>query len=207
MIILSHRGYWKQEKEKNQPIAFERSFALGFGTETDVRDIAGTLVIAHDMPCGDEMLFEELLHIMNYRNLPLAINIKADGLCDSLLALLHRYNHTNYFCFDMSIPDMVVQLRMNARVFTGISDILEKPVLLEQAHGIWLDSFYSDWYDTTLIDELISHGKQVCIVSAELHKRDSKKQWQMIKNSTYCQSSSLLLCTDYPEKAKEYFYV
>lgn len=35
MIILSHRGYWKETHEKNLPIAFERSFSLGFGTETD----------------------------------------------------------------------------------------------------------------------------------------------------------------------------
>ena len=39
MMILSHRGYWK---EKNLPIAFERSFSLGFGTETDYK---GELVI------------------------------------------------------------------------------------------------------------------------------------------------------------------
>ncbi len=38
MIILSHRGYWKEVSEKNKPIAFERSFSLGLGTETYIRD-------------------------------------------------------------------------------------------------------------------------------------------------------------------------
>ncbi len=52
MIILSHRGYWKSEEERNQEVAFHRSFDLGYGTETDIRDIQGKLVISHDMPQG-----------------------------------------------------------------------------------------------------------------------------------------------------------
>ena len=37
LIILSHRGYWLQTEEKNSRKAFERSFFMGFGTETDIR--------------------------------------------------------------------------------------------------------------------------------------------------------------------------
>ena len=65
MIILSHRGYWKSEEERNQEVAFHRSFDLGYGTETDIRDIQGKLVISHDMPQGNEITFEELLQIMD----------------------------------------------------------------------------------------------------------------------------------------------
>ena len=57
MIILSHRGYWKLEEERNRAAAFQRSFDLGYGTETDIRDIQGKLVISHDMPRGDEITF------------------------------------------------------------------------------------------------------------------------------------------------------
>jgi glycerophosphoryl diester phosphodiesterase len=45
MKIMSHRGYWRGEDEKNTTTAFSRSFDLGFGTETDVRDALGQLVI------------------------------------------------------------------------------------------------------------------------------------------------------------------
>ena len=55
MIILSHRGYWKSEEERNQEVAFHHSFDLGYGTETDIRDIQGKLVISHDMPQGNEI--------------------------------------------------------------------------------------------------------------------------------------------------------
>ena len=43
------------------------------------------------MPSGDEMLFEDVLKIMDGRNLPLAINIKADGLVEPLLEMLNKY--------------------------------------------------------------------------------------------------------------------
>lgn len=205
MIILSHRGYWKEPHEKNTRQAFVRSFALGYGTETDVRDCAGKLVIAHDMPRGDEILFEELLQIMDGRNLPLAINIKADGLGEAIAALLDKYGQTNTFTFDMSIPDMVVQLRLGLPVFTGYSDILPTPVLFEKSQGVWLDCFNSDWYSATLVDELIENGKKVCIVSADLHKRNVSVQWNTLKK---CKphGDSLMLCTDRPEAATEFFH-
>ena len=205
MIILSHRGYWKHPGEKNTRQSFVRSFDMGYGTETDVRDCAGKLVISHDMPCGTEMLFEEVLQIMDGRNLPLAIKIKADGLGESIGALLDKYNHTNVFTFDMSIPDMVVQLRLGLPVFTGYSDILPTPVLLEKSHGVWLDCFNSDWYDAHLVDELIEKGKKVCVVSADLHKRSVSAQWNTLKK---CKphSDCLMLCTDTPEAATEFFH-
>jgi hypothetical protein len=206
MTILSHRGYWKETSEKNQKSAFERSFNLGFGTETDLRDIAGKIVISHDMPKGNEITFEEVLQIMNGRGLPLALNIKADGMADAVLELLHKYNHTNYFTFDMSIPDMVFQLERGMRVFTGLSDILPMPILLEKSAGVWLDCFNSDWYGTDIIDDLTAHGKYVCAVSADLHKRKTGRQWEIIKNCKSFNSDNLLLCTDYPEKAREFFY-
>jgi len=206
MTILSHRGYWKETHEKNQKIAFERSFNLGFGTETDLRDIAGKIVISHDMPKGGEITFEEVLRIMNGRNLPLALNIKADGMADAVLELLGRYSHTHYFTFDMSIPDMVFQVKRGVRVFTGLSDIQPTPVLLDKSAGVWLDCFNSDWYRTDIIDDLIADGKSVCAVSADLHRRETGRQWEIIKSCKNIDSENLMLCTDYPEKAREFFY-
>ncbi len=82
MIVLSHRGYWKLPSEKNTKLAFERSFSMGFGTETDIRDRHSKLVISHDMADDKAIALEDFFAI--YRqypsNLPLALNIKADGL-------------------------------------------------------------------------------------------------------------------------------
>ena len=205
MQILSHRGYWRFLEERNTQNAFERSFEAGFGTETDLRDICGKLVISHDMPKGNEMTFEELLQVMQGRNLPLALNIKADGQIDEILRLLAKYKHTNYFTFDMSIPDMVLQLKKGAKVFTGLSDILKEPVLLDKACGVWLDAFNGDWYKQDTIDKLLNQNKAVCIVSSDLHGRDTFEQWQMLKQYANIKADNLLLCTDKPEDALNFF--
>lgn len=205
MQILSHRGYWHSLEERNTKKAFEESFAAGFGTETDLRDICGKIVISHDMPKGGEITFEELLKIMQGRNLPLALNIKADGLIDEILSLLAKYKHTNYFTFDMSIPDMVVQTEKGAKVFTGLSDILTRPVLLDKSAGVWLDAFKGVWYDLNTLDGLLKQGKSVCIVSDDLHGRNTDKQWQMLRQYDNIKTNSLLLCTDKPKEALAYF--
>jgi len=79
MKIISHHGFWHIPSEKNTETAFCRSFELGFGTETDVRDSLGALVISHDLPRGEEMTLTSLLALMGKDQQLLAINIKADG--------------------------------------------------------------------------------------------------------------------------------
>lgn len=198
--ILAHRGYWKNESEKNTKIAFERAFDKGFGVETDLRDIKGKIVISHNMPVGGEMSFEGLLKLLDGRNLPLALNIKADGQADEIKRLLEKYNHTNYFTFDMSIPEMVYQHKVGLKVFTGLSDIVPNPILFEKAKGIWLDCFNSDWFGEKEITDLQNQGKQVCIVSPDLHKREYKCVWEKYKNI-----SGIMVCTDHPDEAEEFF--
>lgn len=198
--ILAHRGYWIKESEKNTKLAFERAFDNGFGIETDLRDICGEIVISHDMPKGNEITFEELLQIMDGRNLTLGLNIKADGQANEIKRLLEKYNHANYFTFDMSIPEMIYQHKVGLKVFTGISDIVSTPILFDKAQGIWLDSFKSDWFGEKEIKDILSKNKQVCIVSPDLHKREYKKVWEKYKKV-----SGIIICTDYPQEAKEYF--
>lgn len=199
-MILAHRGYWKKEEEKNTKEAFKKAFDCGFGIETDLRDIKGEIVISHDMPKGNEMTFEDVLVLLGGRNLPLALNIKADGMAFKIKKLLEKYNHTNYFTFDMSIPEMVVQHKMGLNVFTGISDIVPNPIMYKEAQGVWLDCFYSDWFSKKEIKEILDAGKKVCIVSPDLHKREYKNVWARYKDV-----KGIMLCTDFPDEAKEYF--
>lgn len=205
MNIISHRGYWKNSEEKNSPVAFKRSFDLGIGTETDLRDRNGRIAIAHDVTDAAEMYLEDLLELMDGRNLPLALNIKADGLAKYVKDILSKYQHDNYFTFDMSVPDMLSHVHMGLKVFTGLSDVISTPVLIEKARGIWLDSFQSDWFDHQLVDGLLDSGHSVCVVSAELHKRNNRKQWQTLKGVRNLNSDILLLCTDHPVEAQQFF--
>ena len=206
MQIISHRGLCYNFKNENNTIeAFKRSFDKGIGVETDLRDYKGRVVISHDMPTGEESYFEDLLKIMNGKNLLLALNIKADGLSKEIAKLLNHYNHTNYFTFDMSIPDMVFQIKEKIKVYTGCSDILKMPILLEEAIGVWLDSFYSELFDESLLVKFLSAGKKICIVSAELHGRDNKNQWNILKGFSCLKGDNVALCTDFPEDAMHFF--
>jgi hypothetical protein len=125
MIVLSHRGYWHAPAEKNTPEAFARSFSQGFGTETDIRDCGGRLLMSHDPPVGQEMTFTDFLelHRRHDPSLPLAINIKADGLQRLMAAALENYRPADWFAFDMSIPDTRGWLAAGMPVFVRHSDV------------------------------------------------------------------------------------
>ncbi len=207
MIIISHRGYWRKACEKNTEKAFRRSFALSFGTETDVRDSMGKIVISHDIPNGSEMDLDVFLSIADKNNLLLAINVKADGLADLLNQKMKKNGHENWFVFDMSIPDMYEHLKVGNPVFARMSDVEREPVWFSNSsvNGIWLDSFENEWFDLDLIQTLFEQGKRVCVVSSELHGRDYASLWHMLL--PLAKDDRLILCTDLPEQAHKYFTV
>lgn len=203
MQILSHRGFWHHPAEKNTKTAFERSFKAGFGVETDIRDCKGKIVISHDMPLGNEILLEEFLELLGPNLLPIAFNIKADGLASQVKVILQRVENLNFFVFDMSVPDTRLYLKEEIPIFSRMSEVESQPVWINRAQGIWLDSFSDVWYNIELIVSLLEQNKKVCIVSSELHSKDPQGLWEMLLPIASC--PSLMLCTDYPEKAQIFF--
>lgn len=209
MKILSHRGYWKTIEEKNTPGAFERSFSLGFGTETDFRDNNGRLVIAHDIPKSDALPAEHCFACLARHNphLPLAVNIKADGLQAMLKEAFARHGITDYFLFDMSVPDAIISIKTGLRVFTRHSDVEPVPAFYSQAAGVWMDAFFDDrWLTPEAIAAHIEAGKQVCLVSPELHKRPHISFWERLLASSVVADDRLMLCSDIPEDAVKFFH-
>jgi hypothetical protein len=203
MIVISHRGYWKNVDEKNTCSAFQRSFDLDFGTETDIRDCKGELLISHDMPLGDEISLDKFLDVLAGKNLPLALNIKSDGLAVALGRVMRKHQVSDWFVFDMAVPDMKSHFDAGNPVFTRMSDIEPVPAYLNESQGIWLDMFDDQWYDTAVIVSLLNRNKRVCIVSSELHKKDPSDLWSSL--SVIAGHPRLLLCTDEPELARQYF--
>ncbi len=203
MRIISHRGFWKTPSEKNTVVAFQRSFDLGFGLETDLRDHMGQLVISHDIVNNGEISFSNLLSLSEKYKLLLALNIKSDGLAKLVSKAMIGYDRKNWFVFDMSIPDTLDHLSEGNPVFARMSEVEKTPVWFEQIDGIWLDSFDNQWYDLTLISDLLNKGKQVCVVSPELHGREYIGLWTMLL--PLAKEHRLILCTDFPVKATEHF--
>jgi hypothetical protein len=208
MKILSHRGYWKTDKEKNALCAFKRSFELGFGIETDFRDFNCKLVVNHDLPTSESILADRFFEMMSSidSTLPLAINIKSDGLQDLLKSAIKRFQICDYFLFDMSVPDAIVSIKNGLRVFTRQSDVEKQPAFYDQADGVWLDAFYNDaWINEAIIESHLRAGKTVCLVSPEIHNRFHINLWNRLKINQLCDNDNILLCTDLPEIAAAFF--
>lgn len=211
MEIISHRGYWKKIDEKNQLISFERSFSYGFGTETDIRDCNGELVISHDLPLigNNNISLDQFFSLYNNYKLEsvLALNIKSDGLQEQLKEKLVHYDIKNYFVFDMSIPDTRGYIRNDLNIYTRLSEIETTLIYGEIVKGVWLDAFEGLWYNQDFILNILSKNIKIAIVSFELHRRNHLDHWKWIKENEIHLQENIILCTDIPEDAKAFFYL
>ena len=208
--IISHRGLWRKPFERNSLASLRSSIDEGFGLETDVRDLNGDLVISHDMPTGSDenVTLDELLRIYcsSSCNLTLALNVKSDGLSSSIKEQLQKYKIENYFVFDMSVPDTLSYKNEGLNYFTRQSEYETEPVLYHEACGVWLDEFQGHWIGRKEIQQHIKKNKKICIVSPELHNRKYEKEWNHYKEiEQQLNITNLMICTDYPELAQEFF--
>lgn len=212
--IISHRGFWYKQIEKNTMDSFKRSFDNGFGIETDVRDSNEKLVISHDVPINNSLLTLEELFILykRYNNdLPLFLNIKSDGIKDLINNLLSDFKITNYCLFDMSIPEMNrYAFDSSINFFTRLSDLEKVPILIYKSKGIWIDSFNGEYPKFEDLNEYVEKKFKLAFVSPELHNRKYEEFWDNLKSwilndSIILNNENLYICTDLPLKAEEFF--
>ena len=173
-----------------------------YGIEVDVRDFDNDIVISHDIPNSKSPKLRTLLAENLHHNKWLAFNIKSDGISGELKKLINEFNISKYFCFDMSIPQ---QLKYNDEKliwYSRLSDHVEEQSNNHNSHGIWLDSFYADWWSAENLNEM-AKKKPIAIVSPELHGRKHSIIWQKIKNLGNLHN--IFLCTDLPDEAKGFF--
>jgi hypothetical protein len=205
--IIAHRGFWIKNYQKNSPEAFKLALENGFGIETDLRDFNGNIVISHDIPTESCITFHEFMSIVReYPSQTLSLNIKSDGLQE--LAKKDLGNYTDYFFFDMSVPDTLAYSRNQSKFYTRYSDIELQPALLNESDGIWLDNFSSNILDLDSLDRFLKLNKKVVLVSPELHGFGYESYWNQLLQ--YIKSNPgrvkcIGLCTDKPMGAKEFF--
>lgn len=207
MRILAHRGYWKEEKEKNTLSAIKAALENGYGFESDIRDYCEKLVISHNIASAGSPDAEKVIALLQeYQDkYCFAINIKADGLIESLKLLLERYHISNYFTFDMSVPQMLEYKQAGLSFFTRKSEFEPEPVMYSEATGIWIDAFEDDsWITSRLIKKYLDDEKIVCIVSPDLHGKSNDIFWNRLKNFEIG-FENIYLCTDHPDEAKKFF--
>jgi hypothetical protein len=206
--ILCHRGWWIRPEEKNSAVALRRAFDAGLGVETDLRDLAGNVVVSHDPPCCNKLDLVELLDLhADAPTTTLGLNIKADGLAAAVAdALAEHAVMSSSFAFDMAVPDQHHWHRTNVAVFTRHSDVEPAPVLYDRSAGVWLDDFVGDgWWTATTVASHLDAAKRVAVVSPELHGRDPRDAWGVLRSAGLHERPGVLLCTDMPDEATAFF--
>ena len=205
MKIISHRGFWQIPSEKNTLAAFRRSLDGSFGFETDIRDYKNKLTISHDVPESSGIDLIEVLNLINENRVLLAWNAKADGLISLIQESFSEDLLKQSVFFDMSIPETLNYKKNNLPYLVRMSEYEILNNLYDDSKGVWIDSFESNWFNYELIERIINDDKYVFIVSAELHKRDNKEQWKFLRDFSQISNEKIVLCTDYPTLAKEFF--
>jgi hypothetical protein len=206
MKVIAHRGYWRKKHEQNSLLAFQKALDLGVGVELDIWLNNGICVISHDPPTPSSPHIEVALDMLcqhhNFYNVQFAINIKSDGLEETIEKFVASYGiRDNSFVFDMSAPSTYKFLKTTGvKVAARVSEH-EMVVFESLIHGIWLDAWESDWYNTDLITRWLDDGKFVAIVSPELHHRSREYFWSLFLEKDLVSRSNLYICTDEPEEA------
>ena len=208
--IIAHRGFWQDDSgiiaEPNSRKALVGAFERGWGVETDVRDLDGELVISHDMPRSSDDLVSlaELVEASIVGASPVALNIKSSGLGPRLREEVPEECWKNWYLFDMPVCDLVAFERLGLAYYTRVSDVEHELVGLDSARGVWVDGFYSEFRDMDLLARLLESGKELCMVSPELHKRDGLSEtWETWRDFSKWEGWSI--CTDLPVRAEELF--
>lgn len=191
--IFAHRGFWKNSFAQNSLDSFEAAESMGFSIETDLRSFNGDLVISHDSISGES--FIEMNNITRL-NSAFALNIKEDGLQTNIVELREWIKSSSSFVFDGSLPEMYRYKKLGIDHALRISEY--ERTLAWDCNTVWLDSFESDWWvdDVSLIE--IIQGKNVIVVSPELHGRDYKNLWDYLRESRQKGRFDFSICTDLP---------
>ena len=207
--ILAHRGYWDKVEKQNSFGALKRALDAGFGIETDFRDCNGVIVVSHDPPEGDFLearaFFELYVELNTFGRI--ALNIKADGLQKSLLAMLCESGLPlkNCYAFDMSVPDTLGYIASDIPTYTRLSEYEKSPPFLNCSTGVWVDSFTGTVAQVAEAQRIIAAGNRACIVSPELHHRYHYTLWDEIMAAGLHENPLFELCTDFPQAAYDFF--
>jgi glycerophosphoryl diester phosphodiesterase len=207
--IIAHRGYWLEPNEKNTLASFRRAMDSGFGIETDFRDYHGDLVVEHDLSSKDSISAGKFFDVCRGTTLPLALNVKSDGLQTLISDYTSQGGVNNYFCFDASIPDSLGYLKHRIPFYARMSEFENwNERLYCQVNGIWLDQFVNNWFDERFLLELLGKVNNICMVSPELHKRPHLSLWELVRrimrNGTDLQKK-VSICSDFPKEAELFF--
>ena len=200
--IICHRGAWKKKSEQNSLAAIIRGIEEFDGVEIDLRSLRGQLIVSHDPLMKSRCLtLEKVLRSVQKKNKWWALNIKQDGLAPLIRSVAKRMPQEKTFCFDLSGPEALVYLKEKLPLFNRISEYESPSLQHKDVRGSVVDSFTAD--GEKIIGQAITKAKPTLIISPELHGRPHLRLWRRLRDTR--SSGLVLLCTDHPEAARDFF--
>ncbi len=170
------------------------------GVEIDIRASNSNLVLAHD-PFTSGELFSEWLKC--WRGQSLILNVKEEGLEESILELLENYDVQDFFFLDQSYPSIRRLINLGiSKLATRVSDFEDINTAIKSgSEWIWLDSFTGNWnYLPDTLKLITGMGYKTCLVSPELQRTDSEMELKDLKELIKVNNLEITaVCTKHPE--------
>ena len=157
MIIVKHKVNTVEELKE---------IDSKYGIEIDVRDNGKQLILNHDAFEDGEIL-EDFLRV--YNNRLLVLNIKCEGIEDSVIKLVRQYKVKDYFLSDVSFHVIINSKLKKASIrFSEFESIKTCMKLIGLVDWVLVDNFTGlpSWG----FNELRKHFK-LCVISPELFGR------------------------------------
>ncbi len=196
-LIYAHRGIWRTPDQQNSLQSIEATRIAGYGVETDFRSKNQSLVISHD-PYDDSNLLA--VDKIDFSEIPVAINVKEDGLLTQYESFFNKYPNRHTFLFDGSIPEMVKIREKGLPHALRLSEYENE--LPWESQFLWIDGFNSDWWMKSQLIFNLVEKYFVVFVSPELHNREVEGAWEFLSKLHSKGISQFGICTDYPDKLR-----
>ena len=205
--ILAHRGLWRNDLNSQNTIkSLEDALESGFGIELDVRDFKGSIVISHG-PCVDSPVYLEdffsKVNLERYKSNSIYFNVKSDGLLEiispEMLTLMQ--NSSNFYFFDMSVPEFIKYSELGLNVVARLSEYEKSVSFISPKVPLLVDAFHEDWWISENIIEDFHNHNSICFISPELHQRDVVLAWEKFAYINKVFPRPIFhICTDFPEE-------
>lgn len=171
------------------------------GVEIDIRTFGPDLILSHD-PFVPGVTFSKWLE--NYSHDFLIVNVKEDGLEEFVMNLLEQHKVNDFFFLDQPIPSLYKTSKLWPDFCCArVSEIEPIQAALNlNVNWIWFDSITGDWnYLNEASKKLSDSTVKKCLVSPELHRKNSESELLALKNSIKGLGVNFeAVCTKYPEK-------
>ena len=172
-----------------------------YGAEVDIRSAGNRLILHHDPFVMGEDFESWLAH---YRHGTLILNVKEDGLEDSVLALMQKFNVPSYFFLDQAFPSIVSGAKKG--VISGAVRLSEYESMAtvmavsSMVDWVWVDCFTRFPLTPEMALEIREGGLKICVVSPELQGRHDPDEITDLLG--YLRDTGIeiqAVCTKYPE--------